>query len=278
MLRLYTLLLALCMLILGCAACDRGPSPEELAATAVVETSAAAQAQTETAIAMVTDTPTPTTTSTATVTPTATLTPTPTRTLRPTNTPTVTLTPGPFSFFDSFASRSDGWEFCEACMWRDGTLIMGPYDPSSYFHVNRCWGCGAYTFYRVAVDVTFIDGEVDRTFGLVFGENEDAAYYMGISPWGGYIVERYDFSTSYWTTLAGQWSGSVVGGNGTNHIEVIVQPGANGNTAEYWIYLNGDLLYTVYNRPVTETMVGLAMAYHAQVVAYDNWEFVVIEP
>ena len=136
----------------------------------------------ETAIAMVTDTPTPTTTSTATVTPTATLTPTPTWTLRPTNTPTVTLTPGPFSFFDSFASRSEGWEFCEACMWRDGTLIMGPYDPSSYFHVNRCWGCGAYTFYRVAVDVTFIDGEVDRTFGFVFGENEDAAYYMGISP------------------------------------------------------------------------------------------------
>ena len=70
----------------------------------------------------------------------------------------------------------------------------------------------------------------------------------------------------------------MVGGNGTNHIEVIVQPSANGNTAEYWIYLNGDLLYTVYNRPVTETMVGLAMAYHAQVVAYDNWEFVVIEP
>ena len=43
MLRLCTLLIALCVLILGCAACGRGPSPEELAATAVVETSAAVQ-------------------------------------------------------------------------------------------------------------------------------------------------------------------------------------------------------------------------------------------
>ena len=280
MLRLRTCLFVLCALAICCAACESGPSPEELAATYAVETSAAAQAHTATALAQITDTPTitPTDTPAPTDTPVPSPTLTATRTRRPTNTPTITNTPGPFSFFDNFTRDSDGWLFCESCEWTDGTLVVGPFDPSSYFHVNRCFACGQNTFYRVAVDVTFIDGEVDRTYGIVFAESEDSAYYLGVSPWGGYIIERYDFATALWTTLAGQWSGSVVGGYGTNHFEVFVQPSANGNLVEYWIYLNGDLLYTVYNRPLVDTGVGIAMAYHAQIAAYDNWEYVVIEP
>ena len=280
MVRLFTCLFVFCALAICCAACNSGPSPEELAATYAVETGAAAQAQTATAFAAITDTPTvtPTGTSTPTDTPVPSPTLTATNTRRPTNTPTVTNTPGPFSFFDNFSSDSGGWLFCESCEWENDTLVVGPFDPSSYFHVNRCFECGLNTFYRVAVDITFIDGEVDRTFGIVFAESDDSAYYLGISPWGGYTIERYDFASASWTTLAGQWSGSVVGGYGTNHFEVFVQPSANNDLAEYWIYLNGDLLYTLYNRPLVDTLVGIAMAYHAQVAAYDNWEYVVIEP
>lgn len=278
--RLCSCLLVLCVFAICCAACDRGPSPEELAATYAVETRAAAQAQTATAFAQITDTPTitPTFTPIPTDTPTPSPTLTATSTRPPTRTPTVTNTPGPYSFFDDFDVDSNGWLFCESCEWTDGTLVVGPFDPSSFFHVNRCFACELNTFYRVAVDITFIEGEVDRTFGIVFAESDDSAYYLGISPWGGYTIERYDFATSYWTTLASQWSGSVVGGYGTNRFEVYVQPNAKGDLAEYWIYLNGDLLYTVYNRPLVDTGVGIAMAYHAQVAAYDNWEYVVIEP
>ena len=55
--RLCSCLLVLCVFAICCAACDRGPSPEELAATYAVETRAAAQAQTATAFAQITDTP-----------------------------------------------------------------------------------------------------------------------------------------------------------------------------------------------------------------------------
>jgi len=278
MLRTIICLTILLVLSILSAACDTGPSPQELAATYAVETSVAAQGQTETAIALPTDTPTITPSSTPTETSIPTETPTATRTRRPTNTPTITRTPGPFSYFDNFSSQSEGWPSCDGCVWQNGTLVMGPYDPSSFFHVNICMGCGANIYYRVAVDVTFIDGEVDRTFGIIFGENSENAYYLGISPWGAYTVERYDFAGSYWTTVNSAFSGSVVGSYGTNHIEVLVQPSTTSANAEYWIYLNGDLILTIYSRPISESQVGLAMNYHAQVVAFDNWEYVVIEP
>ena len=65
---------------------------------------------------------------------------------------------------------------------------------------------------------------------------------------------------------------------GTNHIEVKVEPAKKAGYSDYYIYLNGTLIYVLYSLEDEPTWVGLGMNYHAQVAAYDNWEYVVIEP
>jgi hypothetical protein len=44
------------------------------------------------------------------------------------------------------------------------------------------------------------------------------------------------------------------------------------------VYLNDNLLQVFTNQAVELTMVGLGMDFHAQVAAYDNWKYTVIEP
>jgi hypothetical protein len=70
----------------------------------------------------------------------------------------------------------------------------------------------------------------------------------------------------------------VIGSYGTNHIEIIVKPAAREGYSDYYIYINDNLVEVIYTRDAEPTWVGLAMDYHAQVAAYDNWEYVVIEP
>jgi hypothetical protein len=257
------------------AAC--GPSSQDVASTLAAETIAAASPS-----PLPTDTPIPTNTLTETPiltnTPIPTDTPTATRTRSPTKTRTITPTPGPFSFSDDFTVDSGGWEECEGCIWDNGTLVMGPYDPSSFFHANYCTACGSNIYYRMAVDVTFIDGEVDRFFGVIFADGISYMYYLGISPWGYYTMARWDYEGKYWEELAFEQSNAVIGSYGTNHIEVKVQPATKSGYADYYVYINDILVKVIYTRPDEYTWVGLAMDYHAQVAAYDNWEFVVIEP
>lgn len=155
---------------------------------------------------------------------------------------------------------------------------MGPYDPSSFFHINYCTGCMDSPFYRMAVDVTFIEGEVDRFFGVIFADGNDYVYYLGISPWGFYTIDRWHWEQSYWENMSFAQSDAVFGSYATNHIEVIVQPAADPEYADYYIYLNDNLVKVIYTMKVEPTWVGLGMNYHAQVAAYDNWEYVVIEP
>jgi hypothetical protein len=253
-----------------------GPSVQNLASTSAAETIAAASPT-----PLPTDTPKPTNTPTETAVPTDTPiptdTPTATRTLSPTKTRTITPTPGPFSFFDDFTFDSGGWEDCEGCTWENGTLVMGPYDPSSFFHANYCTACGSNIYYRMSVDVAFIDGEVDRFYGVVFADGNNSMYYLGISPWGYYTMARWDYDGKYWEELAFEQSNAVIGSYGTNHLEVKVQPATTSGYADYYIYINDILVKVIYSRPAEHTWIGLAMDYHAQVAAYDNWEFVVIE-
>jgi hypothetical protein len=155
---------------------------------------------------------------------------------------------------------------------------MGPYDPSSFFHINYCSACEDNNFYRMAVDVTFIDGEVDRFFGVIFADGTKYVDYLGISPWGFYTIERWHYDEGYWEKIAFEQSSAVIGSYGTNHLEVIVQPASKAGYADYYIHINDSVVKVLYNLEVEPTWVGLGMNYHAQVAAYDNWEYVVIEP
>jgi hypothetical protein len=59
---------------------------------------------------------------------------------------------------------------------------------------------------------------------------------------------------------------------------ILVQPTTKEGYTDYYIYLNDTLVQVLYTLEVEPTWVGLGMNYHAQVAAYDSWEYVVIEP
>jgi hypothetical protein len=253
-----------------------GSSAEQLASTYTAQTMAAIRPTSPP-----TDTPvpsnTPLPTETFTPIPTATATLIPTDTPLPSDTPTITATPGPFSFFDDFTANSGGWEDCELCSWENGGLLMGPFQPTSNFHKNYCTGCGERTYYSIAVDATFVEGQVDRFFGVFVGDADGKQYYLGISPWQFYIIAVHTDDGDSWEVLDFQWSGAVKASYATNHFEVKIQPAYQPNTADYLFSLNGSTLFIIYGTPIKPSKAGLAMNWHAVTANYDNWEYLEIE-
>jgi hypothetical protein len=276
--RLHIALLILCILTLGLTACGGEKlSAEEIAATMVIETFAAASPLASPSLAP-SDTLTPVPTGTPTPTAVPTNTPEPTKTPIPSDTPTPTATPGPFTLFDDFAKDSGSWENCQVCTWENDALTMGPFPPSSVaVHTNLCSGCGSYTTYHMSVQGTFIDGQVDRFFGIVFGMSENSGYYLGISPWQFYVLLEYHPDGDWWEGLDIQWSGTVNASYATNTFEVRVQPGSQAGTVDMFVYLNDTLIFTRYNQPARAAQVGLAMNFHDVMVRYDNFIFEEIE-
>jgi hypothetical protein len=270
-----TILFILACLTSACA--PKGPSAGELVATGVAATLAAEgtyAAQHPTA----TITLTPVPTGTPTPTPIPTDTPTPTDTPVPTDTPTPTATPGPFVLYDDFSADTGNWEICELCTWENNALTMGPFPPSSdEMHMNLCTGCGQYATYHFFVDGTFVEGQVDRFFGIVFGVTEETGYYLGISPWQFYVIAEYDPDDELWYILKMEWGEAVKAGYFTNNFEVRVQPASKEDMVDIFIYLNSTLILAFYNQPAVEGMVGLAMNYHDMTVKYDNLIFEEIE-
>ena len=281
--RLYSNLPPLCLLCLLCllvTACGGEKlSAEQLAATMVVQTYAAASPLASATLAPThTLTPAPSATPTPTPTEIPSATPTPTATPLPSNTPTSTATPGPFILVDDFAMDRGDWEDCQFCTWENDALTMGPFPPSSEdVHVNLCTGCGEYTTYHMSVDGTFVDGQVDRFFGIVFGMSETSGYYLGISPWQFYVLLQYHPDGNWWEGIDFQYSGIVKPGYGTNTFAVRMQPGAQAGTVDMFVYLNDTLIFTRYNQPPLRTQVGLAMNFHDLTVRYDNFIFEEIE-
>jgi hypothetical protein len=224
-----------------------------------------------------TDTNTPPPTDTSTPIPTDTPTTIPTDTPLPTDTPPITPTPGPFSFIDDFSVDNGGWEKCEECSWENGGLLMGPFPPTSNFHKNYCTACGQRSYYSISVDANFIDGQVDRFFGVFVGDINGKQYYFGISPWQLYIIGQHTDEGDSWEILDGAWSGIVNASYATNHFEVTIQPAYQPNTADYIFSLNGTTVYIIYGVPIRPSKAGLAMDWHAVTTNYDNWEYLEIE-
>ena len=269
--RVYTVIVLLIACSFMLSSC--GP-PEQPAAT--LEITSATPILTNTPIPSDNATPLPTDTPTAVPTDTPTI--VPTDTPLPTNTPTITPTPGPFSFNDDFTTNSGDWEDCELCSWENEALLMGPFLPSSNFHKNYCTGCGVRTYYEVSVDGTFIDGQVDRFFGVFVGDAKGKQYYFGISPWQFYIIGQHTDEGDSWEVLDFQWSGTVNGSYATNHFKITIKPAYQPNTADYLFSLNDSIVYIIYGIPVGPSKVGLGMDWHAVTVSYDNWQYVEIEP
>ena len=268
----------LCLITLSLFLGACGPNAQQLASTYIAQTmSAVTSTSPPTKTALPTDTQTPLPTDTSTPIPTDTQTVIPTDTPLPTHTPSITPTPGPFSYFDDFSIDSGGWEDCELCAWKDGSLVMGPFEPGRNLFKNYCTGCKVHTYYSLSVDATFIDGQVDRFFGVFAGDANGKQYYLGISPWQFYFIGQHTDKGDSWEMIDFQWSGVVNASYATNTFKITVQPAIQPKTADYLFSLNDTIVYIIYGIPVVPSKAGLAMDWHAVTVSYDNWQYVEIE-
>ncbi len=132
----------------------------------------------------------------------------------------------------------------------------------------------------MSADMTFVEGQVDRYFGFVSAENRDFTIFFGISPWQFAIVTKWDNSLRNWTDLISQsqmWNGMVKPSYATNHLEAIVQPNADGSSADYIFKINGKTAYVINKQPARISQVGFAIGWQAMGVWYDNFEFEEIE-
>lgn len=208
----------------------------------------------------------------ATATPAPSDTPTPTRTQPPTRTPRPAIE-GPVQVFDDFSTDRGYWD-CEHCRIEQGVMRMGPYPVSGAYqqHVAYCDPCGVVTNYRMAVDVTFSDGQSDRGFGLMVRENENHMYVYEITPWQTLALWEADYLIQDWELLNGQFSGAVRPSKQTNHIGIEV--GVSGdNAVDIALQINGRTPLVVFNRPAEPGWVGLTLFGHAMEVTFDNFEF-----
>jgi hypothetical protein len=208
--------------------------------------------------------------------------PTATNTALPTDTPTITPTPGPVVIMDDFSTENkENWPKCDQCKWENGQLIYGPFEPGGNTGENLnfalCASCGERNYYRMAVDVTFVDGQVDRFFGVVVGSVENHIYYLGLSPWQYYTIRNYDYKKNLVKQLAFKKSGAVRASRFTNHIEINVKPASKSGMMDIDFRLNDNLIYTLYSVPVFASSPGVAMSFHSTTVAYDNFEYEEIE-
>ena len=158
---------------------------------------------------------------------------------------------------------------------------MGPFDPGTNagddLNFVLCEVCDKHTYYHMAVDITFVEGQVDRLFGILGPVTEDHVYLLGISPWQAAFVMDYDYTAGYVKPLYRKMSSVVKAGKATNHFEVTVKPGTNSALMDVYFALNGNTFYVLSGRKAEESMVGLGMDFHSETAAYDNFEYEELE-
>ena len=207
----------------------------------------------------------------------------PTETPLPTQTNTPEPTPSPTPRFakaqDDFTSRSEIWGECENCAWEDGQLKFGPFPPSGsgqdqIFYVF-CEACGEHMYYRVAADVTYVEGYGgDRTFGILAGLGIHDILAAGTVTTAQHAMyETFDLTTKRWGDSPFRVYGAVAPGSGTNRIEVAIVPSQAGRGADITMNVNGKNLIVLYDEKVMPSKVGLYLGWHSIGVAYDNFEY-----
>lgn len=207
--------------------------------------------------------------------------PPPTDTPVPTDTPLPTATPGPIVVKDDFSSKSDIWGDCEHCEWKDGALFFGPYEPSlsggdgDQIFQLICESCGLHTYYRVAADVTFLDGYGDRTFGVLAGLSEDEKWIGAgtVSTLQHGLYEAFDFGSNQWVQGTFKKFTAVHPGRATNRIEVTIEPDSVQGMAKITLNINGEDVVTLTNQSMPPTWAGLYLGWHSVGAIYDNFEY-----
>jgi hypothetical protein len=204
-------------------------------------------------------------------------TPVPTQTDTPE--PTPSPTPRIIKLQDDFSSRSEIWGECENCVWEEGRFIFGPFEPhgtgqDQIFYIF-CEACGENKYYRVAADVTYVEGYGgDRTFGILAGMGINDVLAAGtVSTSQHALYETFDLTTKRWGGTPFRVYGAVAPGSGTNHIEVSIVPAKSRGGADITVAVNGKNLILLYDQKVVSSKVGLYLGWHSIGVAFDNFEY-----
>jgi hypothetical protein len=202
-----------------------------------------------------------------------------------TTVPTITPTPGPVSVKDDFSSKNtELWPTdCIHCEWNGGQLLLGPYEPGTNLRNSLnyiiCEGCGEHSSFRVSVDAIFVDGQVDRYFGLIaplFREADGTVkslYYLGMSPWQFLTIREYNFVKDLTNNVVTKTSGAVKPGKTVNHLEIVVKQASQNGMVDISFNMNGQSVGILYSQPAKSAWVALGMSYHSVTVAYDNFEY-----
>lgn len=255
----------------GCQA--KGPDGQALVVTMQAQT---AEAASPTPLPSSTPLPTATATPmppTATTPPTSTPTPEPSATLMPEPTPRKLV------FTDDFSQESGAWSGCPDCVWKDGKLYMGPYEPGvdNDFHTIICDKCGERPFYRFAVDVTFTEGYADREFGLLIYETDEELMDLEIWPFQISVILKYDPKLNSWTRMRTNpdmvLNSMINPGTGTNRLEVAAKPATQSGLVDIYKKINGLVVYVIYGKEALPSLPGMAMAWHGMGAAYDNFSY-----
>ncbi len=260
----------------GCQA--KGPGVQDLVITMQAQTAAAASPT-----PLPSSTPLPTATATP-IPPTLTTPPTYTPSPEPSATLTPEPTPGKLAFTDDFSQKSDIWSGCPDCIWKDGKLYMGPYEPGvdNDFHTIICDKCGERPFYRFAVDATFTEGYADRGFGLLIYETDEELMDLEIWPFQISVILKYDQKLNSWTRMRTNpdmvFNGMINPGFTTNRLEVDARPNWKDGITDYYIKINGKTSIILYGQPTKSGKVGLVVGWHTIGVAFDNFEYEELAP
>jgi hypothetical protein len=255
------------LLAVSLAACQSGPSAQQVAATMVAQTAVAAPTATEPPLPTATNTTVP-------------------PTITPTSAPTLTATPsGPLVIKDDFATKSDIWGKCDKCEWKDGKLYFGPFDPrgngiDQIFSIV-CVACGEHTYFHIAADLTFASGIAgDREFGVGLTAPGEFMSGTGIAPSQLGALEAWDLRAGTWTGSNFKLYGAIKPGAATNRVEFTAKPNANGGV-DFYAAVNGKsivVLSNVIKRSTTGLKPSIYLGWHSVGITVDNFEYDEIVP
>jgi hypothetical protein len=217
---------------------------------------------------------------TATIEPTRPPEPSPTRTPEPTRRPAPAVPVGPISFSDDFSRRSGNWLECDECTVSGGEMHMGPWGISGadIQHLAICDPCGQPIYYRMGVDLTYVQGvsQPGRGFGLVLRLTNEHLLILEVSPYQSLDVFDYNFTRREWTWVNGVWSGAVRAEHGLNRVVVEAAPSTQGRV-DIAIEVNGRTPLVIFNQPAEPGYVGMTLYGHSLEVVFDNFEFTELE-
>jgi len=182
------------------------------------------------------------------------------------------------SFQDDFSVDAGRWQECRGCTWDDGVLLMGPYAPAMNPEgmLAVCLPCGTPTYFRLSVDVSHVEGQTDRGYGIIYAKTEDEFSIYEISPlFLLTLAARYDLRLDSWELLNPNvdqlLTGLVRPGKAINRLELRVEPAGPG-TANYFFRINDKTAFVLYAKPASPGQVGLGIDSHAVQVGFDNFE------